>query len=146
VSGAVADNSDPLRLIGPVPLLQVFDMSASVAFYRDVLGFSVVQDSGVRDTPEGRFAHWNWLRNGDAELMLNTAYDEGERPAAPDPSRQLAHGDLCLYFGSPNIDALFAAIAARIPGAPSPVTTRYGMRQLTLTDPDGYQVCFQAPA
>ena len=142
----MTDGFAPLHLIGPVPLLQVFDMSASLAFYCDVLGFSVVQDSGVRDTPEGRFAHWNWLRNGDAELMLNTAYDEGERPAAPDPARRAAHGDVCLYFGTANIDALYAAIAARSPGAPLPVTTPYGMRQLTLTDPDGYLVCLQAPA
>src|SRR5256885_10091736 len=47
--------------------------------------------------------HFGWalLRLDDVELMLNTAYDEGERPAAPDAARIDAHHDTCLYFGCP---------------------------------------------
>ena len=57
------------------PLLQVFDMPTSLRFYRDVLGFAEVQKSG-----QGDEVHWAWLRHGDADVMLNTAYDDGERP------------------------------------------------------------------
>lgn len=135
-----------VTLTGQVPLLQVFDMPTSLRFYCDILGFAVVQDSGERDTPEGRFAHWTWLRNGGADIMLNTAYDEGERPPAPDPARQAAHADVCLYIGCSDVDAAYADLARRLPGTPAPVTAPYGLRQLTLTDPDGYLVCLQSPA
>ena len=32
-----------IKVEGSAPLIQVFDMPTSVAFYRDVLGFSVVK-------------------------------------------------------------------------------------------------------
>ncbi|HUP49391.1 MAG TPA: VOC family protein [Thermoanaerobaculia bacterium] len=52
------------------PLLQVFDMPRSIAFYRDALGFQVVQTSAQ----EGDHFDWVWLLLDDADLMLNTAY------------------------------------------------------------------------
>jgi len=62
------------------PLLQVFDMPISIAFYRDVLGFEVVATS----RPE-QFG-WALLRLNGVELMLNTAYEDDSRPAKPDPA------------------------------------------------------------
>lgn len=38
---------------GLCPLLQVFDMPTSLRFYRDILGFSVVERSGRATTPDG---------------------------------------------------------------------------------------------
>ena len=57
-----------LDLRGLTLLLQVYDMPASVRFYRDGLGFAVVATSPILG--EDRF-HWGLLRLG--ELMLNTA-------------------------------------------------------------------------
>jgi catechol 2,3-dioxygenase-like lactoylglutathione lyase family enzyme len=37
-----------LTIEGFAPLLQVFDMPTSVAFYRDVLGFELVETSPLR--------------------------------------------------------------------------------------------------
>ncbi len=70
-----------IETTGMTPLLQVFDMPEALAFYGDRLGFSVVDRSPEVETPEGRFSHWVWLRLGPCDLMLNTAYDAGERPA-----------------------------------------------------------------
>jgi catechol 2,3-dioxygenase-like lactoylglutathione lyase family enzyme len=126
-------------------LLQVFDMNEAVAFYRDRLGFEIVSDSGAVDTPEGRFFHWAWLRLGGADLMLNTAYDEGKRPPARDPARQAAHGDVCIYFACPDVDGVAAELRASGIDFEGPRDAPYGMRQLWLNDPDGYQLCFQAP-
>ena len=39
---------------GLTPLIGVFDMSASLAFYRDVLGFEVINASPPVDTPPTR--------------------------------------------------------------------------------------------
>jgi catechol 2,3-dioxygenase-like lactoylglutathione lyase family enzyme len=130
---------------GLCPLIQVFDMNEAVAFYRDRLGFELVSDSGERDTPEGRLFHWCWLRLGGADLMLNTAYDEGERPGARDPAWHRAHGDTCLYFAAPDVDGVAVELASKGVAFEGPRDAPYGMRQLWFSDPDGYQLCFQAP-
>src|SRR2546430_8170646 len=74
-----------LDVDGLCPLLQVFDMPTSVKFYREVLGFELVGNSPIVHSPQGDYFHWAMLRRGSNTLMLNTAYDEGERPPAPDP-------------------------------------------------------------
>lgn len=135
-----------LEATGMAPLLQVYDMNEALGFYRDALGFETVADSGEVDAPEGRYVHWCWLRLGDADLMLNTAFDAGERPPARDPARQQAHGDTCLYFACPDPDAAAAELSARGIAFEGPKTAPYGMRQLWFSDPDGYQLCFQARA
>lgn len=132
-----------LEVDGMAPLIQVFDMAEALAFHQGALGFEIVADSGEVDAPEGRFFHWCWLRLGDADLMLNTAYDSGERPPERDPARQAAHDDLCLYFNVPDVDAAAAHLRARGLDVEGPRTAAYGMRQAWLDDPDGYQLCFQ---
>jgi len=130
---------------GMAPLLQVYDMPEALGFYRDALGFETLQDSGEVDTPEGRFPHWCLLRLGGAYLMLNTAHDEGERPPARDPFRQDAHRDTGLFFECPDPDAVAAALQAKGIAVDGPRDTSYGMRQLYVTDPDGYMLCFHRP-
>lgn len=133
----------PLTVNGLAPLIQVYDMAEAIRFYCDGLGFEQVAASPVVETPEGRFSHWCWLKLGGAHLMLNTAYDAGERPPERDPARQKAHDDTALYFDCPDPDAAYAWLRARDIAVTPPRTAPYGMRQLTLRDPDGYQLCFQ---
>jgi uncharacterized glyoxalase superfamily protein PhnB len=135
-----------IEVTGMAALLQVHDMNEALAFYRDALGFAPVADSGEVDAPEGRYFHWCWLRLGEADLMLNTAWDAGERPPARDPAREAGHDDVCLYFGVPDVDAAAAQLRARGLEVEGPETASYGMRQALLRDPDGYQLCFQARA
>jgi glyoxylase I family protein len=127
-----------LEIEGCTTLIEVFDMPTSVAFYRDVLGFKVVAQSQPGD-------HFDWglLRLGDIELMLNTAYEEDERPPAPDPIHVLAHGDTTLFFGCRDLDAAYAFFCARGLDVKEPAIASYGMKQLWLKDPDGYALCFQ---
>jgi catechol 2,3-dioxygenase-like lactoylglutathione lyase family enzyme len=131
-----------IEIRGMAPLLQVFDMPTSIRFYRDVLGFDVVTTS----TPRGEHFDWALLRLSGVELMLNTAYEEDARPAAPDPARFVMHEDTCLYFGCPNVDAAYAYLRARGVAAKEPEVAHYGMKQLYVSDPDGYSLCFQWPA
>ena len=135
-----------IEVEGLAPLIQVYDMNEALAFYRDALGFELVADSGEVDAPEGRYVHWCWLRLGGADLMLNTAYDAGERPPERDPAREAGHDDLCLYFACPDVDGAAALLRSRGLEVEGPETASYGMRQATLRDPDGYQLCFQARA
>jgi catechol 2,3-dioxygenase-like lactoylglutathione lyase family enzyme len=70
------------QLIGQTPYLEVFDMTASVAFYRGLLGYEVVFASPEVETKEGRFSHFVILRRDKVEIMLNTAYDSNGRPSS----------------------------------------------------------------
>ena len=125
---------------GAVALLQVFDMPTSLHFYRDLLGFEIVQRSRDDDACD-----WAWLRLRDAELMLNTAYEADQRPAQRDDSRQRAHEDVTLYFGCPDVDAAYVGLQALGVANRPPATAPYGMRQLYFRDPDGYGLCLQWP-
>src|ERR1700726_1173938 len=89
-----------IEIRGKAPLLQVFDMPTSIAFYRDVLGFEVESTS----KPRGEHFDWALLKLNGVELMLNTAYEEDARPSAPDPVRFSAHDDTAIYFGCPDVD------------------------------------------
>ena len=130
-----------LQIEGVCPLLQVFDMPASISFYRDGLGFEIVDS-----TPPGDEWDWAWLRLNDADLMLNTAYEAPHRPPSPDPARVQAHSDTVLFFGCPDVDAAYAHLQAHGFGVEPPTVAPYGMKQLNVTDPDGYRLCFQWPA
>jgi len=125
------------RLDATVPLLQVFDMQTSLKFYLDVLGFEIVQKT--------EHAWWAMIRLGDATLMLNTAYEDDQRPTAPDPQRVRGHNDVSLYFQFLNLDALYVHLRACGCDLTPPRKTSYGLRQLSVTDPDGYELCFTAP-
>ena len=131
-----------IEIRGMAPLLQVFDMPTSIAFYRDVLRFEVVTTS----KPRGEHFDWALLRLNGVELMLNTAYEEDARPPAPDPARIAAHDDTAIYFGCPNVDTAYAYLRAHGVAANEPKVAHYGMKQLYLHDPDGYNLCFQWPA
>lgn len=130
-----------IEVRGLAPLLEVFDMPTSIAFYRDVLGFQVVSTS--RPGPD--FA-WALLSLNGVELMLNTAYDDDERPPQPHPTRVAAHHDTCIYFGCPDVDGAYAHFRAHNIPAKEPTIAYYGMKQLYVSDPDGYNICFQWPA
>src|SRR6201988_682194 len=128
-----------IEVRGVCTLLQVFDMRTAVRFYRDILGFEVVQT-----TPrEGDQFDWGLLRLGETELMLNTAYEQDDRPEEPDPARIKAHRDTFLYFGCPDVDGAYQHLLAHGVAAEKPQIAPWGAKQLYLRDPDGYTLCFQ---
>lgn len=134
-----------MNATGLTPLLSVYDMNAAIAFYCGVLGFEIVNRSPEIEAAEGRYFHWAWLRLGGAELMLNTAYDAGERPPAREEARWSGHGDTCLYIDCPDPDGAYAELTAKGLTLDPPTLAPYGMKQLHLHDPDGYLLCLQAP-
>jgi uncharacterized glyoxalase superfamily protein PhnB len=119
-------------------------MPSSLAFYRDLLGFQVVQAAPAPDRVSDDGFGWAWLRRDSAELMLNTAYDrDAIRPPLPDTTRIAAHDDTTLYIGCPDVDAAYRYLHARGVDVSAPVVTAYGMRQLAFKDPDGFGLCLQ---
>jgi glyoxylase I family protein len=127
---------------GMAPLIYVFDMPKSLAFYRDVLGFKLVTTSA----PEGSHFDWCMLEYHGGQFMLNTAYDRSRRPPNPDAARTAAHRDTCFYFACPDPDAAYEHVRAKNIAAKPPEVSFYGMKQLYIKDPDGYELCFRRPS
>ena len=130
---------------GTTPLFQVYDVPTSVAFYRDVLGFEIIRTSRPFTSAKDDFG-WALLRLNGVELMLNNAYENNVRPPAPDPVRAAGHADTILYFACRNVDAVYAHLLEHGVAASEPTIAYYGMKQVYVTDPDGYGLCFQWPA
>jgi len=125
-------------------LLQVFDMPTAIKFYCDLLGFEVVNTSET--LPNGSF-HWAMLQLSGVHLMLNTAYEsDDERPPVADKARNAAHEDTIIYFQCPDVDAAYNHLQNRGVDVKPPSVAYYGMKQLYVTDPDGFGLCFQWPA
>ena len=132
----------PLEVRGLAPLLSVFDMPAAIRFYRDVLGFTVTGTSpALSDNPD--HVNWSMLELNGTTIMLNTAYDPEDQPSSPELPRWAGHADTCIYFDCPDVDGAYDYLRAKgVSVEPSKVAP-YGMKQLYLTDPDGYGLCFQ---
>jgi catechol 2,3-dioxygenase-like lactoylglutathione lyase family enzyme len=129
------------EFFGVAPLLQVYDMPTAVHFYRDLLGFELVNQS--RD---GEEFDWCLLSRNGAEIMLNTMYEPGHRPSQPDARRTAVHADAGLYFACRELDSAYEHLTANGVRVDPPRAASYGMRQLSFKDPDGYEICFQWPA
>lgn len=130
----------PLDVRGAVPLLLVLDVSQSLRFYRDALGFEVLDTAGYGD-----WIDWALIRMNGVELMLNAAYEEAGRPDAPDPARHAAHSDVTVYFGCPDVEGAYEHLRAAGLDVDPPSVTSYGFRAVGLRDPDGYGLCFHWP-
>jgi len=132
----------PLEVKGLAPLLSVFNMPSAIRFYRDVLGFTVAGSSPALSADPD---HVNWclLDLQGTQVMLNTAYDPDDQPASPDPARWSGHQDTCVYFGCPDVEAAYRYLCSKGLAPHPPKVAPYGMKQLYLTDPDGFGLCFQ---
>ena len=115
------------------PLLYVADMERSLAFYEQ-LGFTLTE----RWDPDGQLA-WCSLAMEGAQIMLQRA--------EPDDLVALAKGksDVALFFLCEDVDRLYEKFQDRGADVPAPTEAFYGMRQLTLEDPDGRRICFEHP-
>lgn len=122
---------------GMMPHLAVFDMPTSLKFYCDILGFEVANTDG-KPAPD-----WVMLQLDGVQLMLNTAYEAAHRPAQAESARIAAHEDTTLYFGCPDVGAAYEHMQAMGLKVKPPAVSWYGMKQVYVTDPDGYLLCFQ---
>jgi len=113
------------------PLLFVRDIEQSMDFYCGKLGFRVV---GM--AKDGGTAHWCRVARGGAALMLQQA----DPPASAVPT-----GSMSLYFVCDDADALFEEFSTRGIRLDRPTIAVYGMKQLFVPEPNGYDICFESP-
>lgn len=130
-----------------VPNLMVSDMQASIAFYRDVLAFTLAfaldSERGMHDDPVGKPIIFASLKWGQAELMLQTVESLAEDlPVFAKTSKPTASGTILLRGYHPDQVADKDVRAITVKG---PIKQWYGMVELYLRDPDGYILCLAAP-
>jgi uncharacterized glyoxalase superfamily protein PhnB len=133
-------SNDKITVQGSAPLLQVFDMPTSIRFYCDAIGFEIIQTSWP-----GEDFDWCLLRLGKEEIMLNTAYEQHERPPVPEPARIAAHQDTSIYFGCPDVESAYNHISKKGIAIEKPVVTKYNWKAIFITDPDGYLLVLHWP-
>ena len=120
------------------------DPEASLAFYRDALGFEVRMDVGYEDM--------RWITMGppdqpDTAIVLNPPFAD---PGITDDERRtitemMAKGTFgMLVLASDDLDAAFAkAKAAGVEIVEEPTEQPYGVRDCSLRDPAGNMVKIQ---
>ena len=115
-----------------VPFFMVADMTASLAFYVDGLGFRVTRTW----EPHGAI-EWCWLERDGVALMLQQ-YREGR---VPDQKRGVGAS---VWFQCEDALALYREFTARglTPNRPF---VGNNLWDVCLTDPDGYSLHFESP-
>jgi len=124
------------------------DPEASLAFYRDVLGFEVRNDVG--------YGEMRWITVGPpgqpgTSIVL---YPPDADPSITDDEKRMiaemmAKGSFAsIMLATPDVDALFEQVAGRVQAAggevmQEPVDQDWGMRDCALRDPAGNTVRIQ---
>ena len=117
------------------PLLNVADVEASLGFWRDLIGLAVT----YRHEPDGKLMFAS-LQSGEARLMLN---GRGGDPAA---RRARPHYTEAVFnFAVDSVHALVGELRAKGFAAPDPVAEEYGLDEIVIRDPDGYEIAFTSP-
>jgi uncharacterized glyoxalase superfamily protein PhnB len=81
------------------------------------------------------------LKRGDVEVMLNG------RGGDPAPRRVRPHyTEAVFYFRVDDVHALHRDLAARGLAPTQPERQIYGVDEIYLRDPDGYELAFTSPA
>ncbi len=125
------DNTTATSVHELAPLLFVEDIRRSVEFYCNKLVFKMTTNW----QPDGNL-QWCRLERDSVALMLQQACDED---GSPEGRGRGVH----LFFNCDDADAEFARLAGAGLKLAPPKVAFYGMNQLFLTDPDGYELCFQ---
>jgi uncharacterized glyoxalase superfamily protein PhnB len=128
-----------MKFTDVTPNLIVSDIDRSLAFYRDVLGFSLV--TTVPDAAPFVFA---WLKRDEVNVFLNSAGSVKE--SLPDLAARPIGGTNTLFIAveagttAEGIDALFDLVKTKARVVMPPKDQFYGMREFGIEDPDGYVI------
>ena len=117
------------------PNLIVSDVERSVAFYRDILGFTLEQT--VPDASPWVFAI---VRSGPVEVYLNAPGPATEEYAVF--KGRAIGGTLTLFIRMSHIRAAYETLKTRVPVVMPLEKKWYGPTEFACTDPDGYVITF----
>ena len=130
------DTVAALNVQHAVPFFGVTDITASLAFYVEGLGFRLTRQWA----PEGRI-RWCWLELGSAALMLQEFWKDGRQGGAP--AGPLGQGVSICFMCADAIAIYHQALARGL--APARPYVGNNLWVTSLTDPDGYRLDFESP-
>ena len=123
------------------PNLIVADIDRSTAFYRDVLGFTV-----VTTVPDASPFVFVWLQRDDVSVFLNLM--SGVAEDLPSLAQRPIGGTNTLFMTidaesvDAGIDRVFHSLDGRAKVVMPLKNQFYGMREFGIEDPDGYVIFF----
>ncbi|MDZ7639484.1 MAG: VOC family protein [Bryobacterales bacterium] len=119
-------------MIRVVPILLSADFARSLHFYKNILGFEVVDRTEHRGSDD-----WLYMRLGDAEMIITAS---GEAPDAIDITSR--DRKAAYYFFVEGVRDVREKIL-EAGGQPSPIqANRAAMDEFELLDPDGHVLVF----
>lgn len=129
-----ASKPETLALQSAAPSFTVNDLAKSLSFYRDVLGFGVEEE--WKD--EGKVTGVS-LKAGDVSFMI------GQDDWKKGRDRKKGEGFRIFCLTKKNVDTLADRIVAKGGRLDSgPTDQPWGVRDITLTDPDGFKITIAA--
>lgn len=117
------------------PNLIVSDVDRSVAFYRDVLGFTV----GMQ-VPDASPLVFAGMQSGDVEIFLNAA--EAAYAEYPAFKARPIGGTLTQFIHVTGIVQMHAELKDKVTIVMPLEKKWYGVTEFAITDPDGYIITF----
>jgi uncharacterized glyoxalase superfamily protein PhnB len=130
-----------MRVTSLVPLLNVRDVSRSIEFYQQALGF----ECKSRFEHEGRTV-WASLASGDIEIMLNVTGSVDQYEAVHESrSTRGNFSDCVLYLRVDDADALYDRFQREGFTTSEIFDTEYGLREFHMRDFDGYELSITSP-
>jgi len=118
--------------------LECIDIDAMINFYRDALGFRVVMSG------EAEGGRWAVVGHGGAQV----SFWETSDPDAYRKRQALGQYSVNLHFIVADLDRAFEYLKTN-PNwkvATKIVTEPWGLRELAVEDPEGYQITLAEPA
>jgi lactoylglutathione lyase len=125
----------PHQITKITPNLVVSNVEQSVAFYRDVLGFTVAMT--VPDVPPFAFAG---VAFGDVQVFFNSTESAYEEYQAF--KNQPLGGTLTLFFEVTEIEQTYATLASKVRVVMPLEKKWYGLTEFAFLDPDGYIITY----
>ena len=110
------------------PMLATGDMQETIAFYRDILGFTLgdtFESSGV--------ISWCEMSLGSATLMFTQHETQTDHPGA----REM-FGQTAIAFYVDNVEEIYESLTTKDVELSELRVTFYGMKEFELRDPTGY--------
>lgn len=108
------------------------NFDASVAFYRDVLGWEVTDTWGGKGSPRGAI-----LSGGGIKVVLGERSPEGRHEAGLGETRPNVHLDIH------DVEARFKKLAKGAHVVREPEATTWGTKWFVVRDPDGNLLAFE---
>ena len=125
----------PHELKKLTPNLVVSNVERSIAFYRDLLGFTL-----TATVPEASPFVFAIVQSGAVEVFLNAPEPAfAEYPAFKD---RAIGGTLTLYVEVHGIRSLYDTLRSRVPIVTAIEKKFYGVTEFVIQDPDGYLITF----